>query len=78
MRFVIVISLTLATLLFAVPQSAEAYVGPGAGLTAIGTSVALIGAVLLAIVGFVWYPIKRLRAKYSSIKKKADEETATS
>lgn len=42
------------------PQMALAYIGPGAGLSAIGTLVALVGAVLLAIVGFVWYPVKRL------------------
>jgi hypothetical protein len=46
--------------LFLAPAPAEAYIGPGAGLTAIGTVVAFVGAVLLAIVGFVWYPIKRL------------------
>lgn len=45
------------------PEAAHAYIGPGAGISAIGTVVALIGAILLAIVGFVWYPIKRLRAK---------------
>ncbi len=45
------------------PAAANAYVGPGAGLTAIGTVIALVAAVLLAIVGFVWYPIKRLLAK---------------
>ncbi len=45
------------------PQIALAYVGPGAGLSAIGTLVALVGAVLLAIVGFVWYPVKRLLKK---------------
>ncbi|MEM9386267.1 MAG: hypothetical protein AAGA68_14495 [Pseudomonadota bacterium] len=43
--------------------SAEAYIGPGAGITAIGSLVALLGAVCLAIVGFVWYPLKRLRAR---------------
>jgi hypothetical protein len=42
------------------PGAAAAYVGPGAGLSAIGTLVALVGAVFLAIVGFIWYPIKRL------------------
>ncbi|MEM7489245.1 MAG: hypothetical protein AAF390_09000 [Pseudomonadota bacterium] len=46
------------------PQAALAYVGPGAGLTAIGTMIALVAAILLAVVGFVWYPIKRmLRAR---------------
>ena len=42
-------------------QPALAYIGPGAGITAIGAVVALIGAVILALFGFVWYPIKRLR-----------------
>ena len=39
---------------------AFAYVGPGAGISAIGSLLALIGAVLLAIIGFVWYPVKRM------------------
>lgn len=52
---------TVATaLLAAAPTAALAYVGPGAGLTAIGTVVALIAAVFLALVGFVWYPLKRM------------------
>lgn len=42
------------------PDQAQAYVGPGAGLTVIGTVLALVAAVVLALVGFVWYPIKRL------------------
>jgi hypothetical protein len=42
------------------PNSALAYIGPGAGLSAVGTVVAVIGAILLLIVGFIWYPIKRV------------------
>ena len=42
------------------PNLALAYIGPGAGLGAIGTFLAVIGAALLLIVGFVWYPVKRL------------------
>lgn len=53
----------LGTLL---PGLAQAYVGPGAGLSAIGTVLALIGAVVLAVFGFLWYPIKRLLAKRRS------------
>ena len=48
------------------PASAFAYVGPGAGLTAIGTIVALVAALFLAIVGFIWYPVKRLLRKRKS------------
>jgi len=42
------------------PDFALAYIGPGAGLSAIGTFLAVIGAAILLIVGFVWYPAKRL------------------
>lgn len=42
---------------------AFAYVGPGAGLTAIGTMIAVIVAILLAVIGFVWYPLKRMLRK---------------
>ena len=37
-----------------------AYVGPGGALSAIGSFLALLGAILLAVAGFLWYPIKRL------------------
>ncbi len=52
----------LAALLIGIvlPNSAIAYIGPGAGLSAIGTVVAVIGAFLLLIVGFIWYPMKRV------------------
>ena len=50
---------------------ATAYIGPGAGLTAIGTVLALVGAVALAIFGFVWYPIKRYMRKRKESRTKA-------
>lgn len=50
-----------ATFLVALlPDAALAYIGPGAGLSAIGTAIAVIGAFVLLIVGFIWYPVKRL------------------
>ena len=52
-----------AFLVLVMPEYALAYIGPGAGVSAIGTVIALVGAVLLAIVGFVWYPVKRLLSK---------------
>jgi hypothetical protein len=42
------------------PSLADAYIGPGVGLTAIGSFLALLGALLMLVVGFLWYPIKRL------------------
>ena len=54
---------------------ALAYIGPGAGLSAIGTFVAVIGAFLLLLVGFVWYPVKRLLRGRKATKDAAENET---
>jgi hypothetical protein len=58
---------TLALLLFVAigmaATDAVAYIGPGAGISAIGALLALVATIGLAIVGFVWYPIKRLRRR---------------
>jgi len=68
----------IAALLTVAPQIAFAYIGPGAGITAIGTVIALFGAVLLAIVGFIWYPVKRLKAKLKERKQaKKDQQGAS-
>ena len=71
------LALTFAVLLFAMPRAAEAYIGPGAGLSAIGTIIALIGAVLLAVVGFVWYPLKRILRKRAEVRNKTHETDET-
>jgi membrane protein implicated in regulation of membrane protease activity len=55
---VIVAMLTIAAL--GTPGTAFAYVGPGAGITVIGAALAFLASIVLAVVGFVWYPIKRL------------------
>lgn len=39
---------------------AFAYVGPGAGLSAIGSVLSFLGVIVLLAAGYVWYPIKRL------------------
>lgn len=73
----------LRTLMFCfawlAPTAAYAYVGAGAGLSAIGSLLALIAAVLLAIVGFVWYPMKRLlKNRRKAPAKTADKDGAAS
>jgi hypothetical protein len=63
--------LGLLVVVLGISAPAQAYIGPGAGMSAIGTLVAFLGAVAFAIFGFVWYPLKRLRAKL--FKRKAPE-----
>ena len=55
--------LALFCLVSLVPDIAYAYIGPGAGISAIGSLLALFAAILLAIVGFVWYPLKSFMKK---------------
>jgi hypothetical protein len=50
----------ISVLALATPAAALAYVGPGLGMGAIAAFFGAVLAVLLAIVGVVWYPIKRL------------------
>lgn len=53
-------ALLVAAAVALTPSLALAYVGPGAGLSVFASLMALIGGVFLGIVGFIWYPIKRL------------------
>ena len=61
-----------ASQIWLTPATAAAYVGPGAGLSALGSLLALLGAALLVIVGFIWYPVKRVMAKWKAAH--ADQE----
>jgi hypothetical protein len=54
--------LFVAFCMLAAPAPAAAYIGPGAGISAIGTVVAFVAAIFFALVGFIWYPFKRLIA----------------
>ncbi len=53
-------SLVVAALLFAIPQSAVAYIGPGAGAGTIAVVLGIIASIFLGFVAILWYPLKRL------------------
>ena len=58
------------------PDMVAAYIGPGAGISAFGSLLALAAALFLAIVGFLWYPLKRLlkyRSTASTKRNRTDE-----
>lgn len=74
MQHTIISNIVFISLAPVIPGYAMAYIGPGAGVTAIGTVIALIGAIVLALVGFVWYPLKRFMSKKKA-KQSADKES---
>ena len=63
MKHSISVAACASVLALAMPAVALAYVGPGLGMGAIAAFFGAVLAVLLAIVGVVWYPIKRLLGK---------------
>lgn len=50
-----------------------AYMGPGAGIAAFGALLAMVGVFIFMAVGFVWYPLQRLRA---AVRRRRGEQTA--
>ena len=50
-------------LLALLPEPTLAYIGPGAGISIVGSIVGVLATIFFAIVGFIWYPIRRLLKK---------------
>ena len=70
MRSIILIVLTLTSV------TANAYVGPGLGLGVLGVLLGGILAVVLAVAGVVWYPVKRLLKKIKPAEARSDESNS--
>ncbi|WP_089235553.1 hypothetical protein [Tropicimonas sediminicola] len=57
-------NVNLSAIILLAASPAHAYVGPGAGLGAIAAAFAVIVGLLLLLVGFVYFPVRRmLRAR---------------
>ena len=44
-------------------QTILGYLGPGAAISTIGTFLVILLALIVAFVGFIWYPVKRLSGR---------------
>lgn len=62
-----------AVVLLVSPGVAQAYIGPGLGIGAIGAALGTIGAILLGIFAIVYYPMKRAIRRRSAAKAQPDE-----
>jgi hypothetical protein len=58
--------------LFLFSSASYSYIGPGAGLSAFGALLALVATVAVAILGFIWYPLKRMIRKRKQVAAKKD------
>lgn len=62
-RTLCILCIQAAVLVCLAPKPAMAYIGPGSGLSAIGAFLAAVAGIVVALFGFVWYPVKRLLRK---------------
>lgn len=60
-RFLVV----LISVVLAGSDAAYAYVGPGLGAGLIATIFGILGAIFLALMSIVWYPVKRLLRSFA-------------
>ena len=63
--------LTGAAAYLGVVMSAEAYVGPGAGITLIGAVIGLVSAIFLALFAVLRWPIRRYLARRKAARESA-------
>lgn len=62
--------------LASIPVAAHAYVGPGAGLGAIALTIAVLLGLVLLLVGFLWFPLKRMVRTRRSLAKAENKDEA--
>ena len=66
-------TLFILGLMLMLTQSAHAYVGPGMGVGALGVLIGIVSTVIMAIIGLVWYPLKRAMKGDASEEELAEE-----
>ncbi len=66
------ISLALGTAAVLATMPAQAYVGPGAGITLIGALIGLLSAVFLALWAVLRWPFRRLMARRKAAREARD------
>lgn len=75
MKTKLMITFTTALALFSFPQTIAAYVGPGAGLTLIGSLIGVVVAILVALGVILFWPVRALIRRIRG--KKPDATSAT-
>jgi hypothetical protein len=63
----------IVALLAVLPLAAQAYVGPGAGVGMIGSLLAVLGAILLGIVGLILWPLRMIKKRWHTKGHPTDE-----
>lgn len=61
------------TALFALmPAMAQAYIGPGMGLGVVTSVLGLVAAFVMAMIAFLWFPLKRRIRKWKAAREQVE------
>jgi hypothetical protein len=63
----------LTAVWLALPATATAYVGPGAGLTLIGSAISLVVVIVVALAGLVIWPVRVIQRRRRGMSKKGTQ-----
>ena len=68
---------TLAILiLLAISPAAFAYIGPGAGISVLGSLLGILGTIVVAIGAIIFWPVRKFLKRKKQAKATAGEENA--
>lgn len=68
---------TLAILiLLAISPAALAYIGPGAGISVLGSLLGILGTIVVAIGAILFWPVRKFLKRKKQAKAMAGEESA--
>jgi protein-S-isoprenylcysteine O-methyltransferase Ste14 len=64
-------------MLLAVSPAAMAYIGPGAGISVLGSLLGILGTIVVAIGAIIFWPIRKFLKRKKQAKATAGEESAS-
>lgn len=69
LRFIVILLLALAT------GTAQAYVGPGAGISVLGSLLGILATIVVAIGAILFWPVRKLLKRRKTASPNASAET---
>jgi len=71
------LKILILLLLLVVSTTASAYIGPGAGISVLGSLLGILGTIVVAIGAIVLWPIRKVMKRRKQSKQAADKTNAS-
>ncbi len=70
------LKILIILLLLAVSPGALAYIGPGAGISVLGSLLGILGTIVVAIGAIIFWPIRKLMKRKKQAKVESGDQSA--